>query len=593
LSPRQPRSLRVLWALTAIAAGVLVAAISHAQARIGGAGANLLFWLSITLIVFPAALTLLGQGPKRGERVTLVVSVGLGLYAVKVLRDPFAFTFGDELAHFHNLQEIDRTGELYGTNSILPVTPRYPGLEAVTQGVSETGTDSLFTAGVLMIAAARTAFMLAVYLICERITGSVRSASVAALISTAAPTFLFFSSQFSYESLAVPLAAVAVFTVVRRQSAVDIHEQRRWGALLIVLGTAVSCTHHLTSYALLAFLFLVCVLTSIHERPREAPWLETGVLTAITAAILLFVASDTVGYLSPVLGDALSSIRDTITRETGPRGLFKATGGVEQTPAAERLVALTAVAMLAVAILAGIAAQWRLWRGSAVTTLVAIGSLAYLGTQPARLIPAAWETANRASSVLFVMVGATASAGLLWWLDRSSRRPARRQAVTAAVILWLIAGGIIAGWPESLRLAQPYRVTDAGRTTMPPQVNAAAWARTHLPQTMRIGGQSADAQLLVTVGRMTAFQGINPNVRAVLDGERIEPWHRDVLRQNRIALLATDRRPISANNIGGYFFDRGRPELAAAITAEKFDLATTDRLYDNGPLVIFYVKDLW
>lgn len=588
-----PRSLRVPWVLTAIAAGILLVAVAHARSRTGDGGSDVLFWLSVILIVFPAGLTLAGPAPSRGERVTMIVAVGLGLYAIKVLRDPFAFTFGDELAHFRNLQEIDRTGELYGTNSILPVTPRYPGVEALAQGVSETGTRSLFTAGLILIAAARTVFMIAVYLIFERISGSMRHASLAALICTAAPTFLFFSAQFSYESLAVPLAVTAVFIVVRRQSAVDIHEQRRWGALLVLVGTAIACTHHLTSYALLAFLLTLCLVTSVVEDRRHAPWLATGILTVITLAVLVLVASQTVGYLSPVLADAFRSIQNTLTRESGPRQLFRSTGGVEQTPGIERLVALGAVAMLAVAILGGIAVQWRDFRGRAISIIMAIGALAYLATQPLRLVPAAWETANRASSVLFVMVGATASVGVVWWIDRRNTHPRRREAIAAAVIAWFVAGGIIAGWPESLRMSKPYRATDQGRIVAPPQVEAARWARAHLPPDARIGAQTADAQLLVTVGRRTAVQGIGPNIQGVLDGEQLLPWHRAVLRDNKIGLLATDRRRISANNIAGYFFDRGRPELAPAITTGKFDLPTVDRLYDSGAIVVFNVRELW
>ena len=225
--------------------------------------------------------------------------------------------------------------------------------------------------------------------------------------------------------------------------------------------------------------------------------------------------------------------------------------------------------------------------------IMAGGALAYLATQPLRLVPAAWETANRAGSVLFVMVGATASVALLWWIDRRSSHPRRRQAVGAAVILWFVAGGIIAGWPQSLRMSKPYRATDQGRIVAPPQVEAARWARAHLPKEARIGAQTADAQLLVTVGHRTAIQGIGPNVQGVLDGEQLLPWHRAVLRDNKIGLLATDRRRISANNIAGYFFDRGPPELAPASTTTKFNLPTVDRLYDSGAIVVFNVRELW
>ncbi len=122
------------WLALAAAAGLVFVAGADALSRTGEPGASLLFWPGLALIVFPAALRLTGEEASSGERAATVVLVGLALYGIKVLRDPFAFTFADELAHFHNLQQIEDTGRLFGSNSILPVTPWYPGLESMYGG---------------------------------------------------------------------------------------------------------------------------------------------------------------------------------------------------------------------------------------------------------------------------------------------------------------------------------------------------------------------------------------------------------------------------------------------------------------------------
>lgn len=86
---------------------------------------------------------------------------------------------------------------------------------------------------------------------------------------------------------------------------------------------------------------------------------------------------------------------------------------------------------------------------------------------------------------------------------------------------------------------------------------------------------------------------MNPDIRGVLDAERLEPWQTELLRRERISIIVSDRRTVSADNIAGYFFDVRPPELAPATTTSKFDLASVDRLYDSGDIVIFEVGGLW
>lgn len=581
------------WVLLLAAAGITCVAGADALSRSGAAGGSPLFWLGLGLIVFPAALRLTGEQAGSGERAATVVMVGLALYATKVLRDPFGFTFGDELAHLHNVQEIIATGGLFGSNSILPVTPRYPGLESAAAAVAAGGGVSGFAAGVSVIAAGRVVFMLGVYLTYERLTGSARLAGLGTLIAAAAPTFLFFSAQFSYESLAVPLAGVALFALVRRLDAEGRREQRRWGALVVLAAAGVVPTHHVTAYALALLLLAVCLLHLPLGRARRAPWVITAIVAAMAAAWLAFVASRTVGYLSPVIDDAVDQVVDTITRESETRTLFRSESGVSQTPLGERIVAIVAVGLLALAVVGGLRVAWRDWRRSPVLTVLGLAALAYLASLPLRVVPAAWETASRAGSFLFIGVGVTAAAALVRFLDRGPAARRGPRILAASAVTLFVAGGVIAGWPSSLRLAQPYRVAVDGTTLEPPAVAAARWSRETLGPGRRVGAQDADARLLLVEGRQTALQGVGPDIRGVLDAERLEPWQTALLRDERIGILVTDRRTVSADNIAGYFFDVGAPELAPAPTTAKFDRAGVDRLYDSGDIVIFDVRGLW
>ena len=149
------------------------------------------------------------------ERLATVVVVGMGLYAVKVLRDPFAFTYGDEFSHLRNLQSILASGRSSAELDPADHSP-LPGPRDARRAVSRAAGHVRLRCGGdddRRWAAADDAR--ASTLLYDRLTGSPRVAGLGALVYAATPNFLFWSSQFAYESLALPLATVALFLAIR------------------------------------------------------------------------------------------------------------------------------------------------------------------------------------------------------------------------------------------------------------------------------------------------------------------------------------------------------------------------------------------
>jgi hypothetical protein len=242
----------------------------------------------------------------------------------------------------------------------------------------------------------------------------------------------------------------------------------------------------------------------------------------------------------------------------------------------------------------GLRTVWTTFRGRPPVLLLAVAAVAYLATQPLRLVPAAHETAARASEFLCLGVALTlALSGLERWTT-GHVRSAGRLAV-AGLAGFLVMGGFLVGWPPELRLSQPYRIAAGDRTIEPPAVSASRWARSALGQANGIAAEQADARLLQAYGRQRALAGVYPDVEGFLHARKLEPWHGRLIREEGLRYAAVDRRRISADALLGYFFldpgtQNARPFGVGAVN--KLDRERADRLYDNGALVVYDIESL-
>jgi hypothetical protein len=284
-----------------------------------------LFWAGVLLVFTPAAWRLIGARVARGERVLLVVMEGSALYLAKVIREPSSFSFSDEFAHWRNAENALHLGHLFGFNPLIPATARYPGLTDVTVAVARLTGLSIFSSGTIVIGVARVLLCLALFLLLERLAGP-RVAGIGVLIYFANPNFLYWSAQFAYESLAVPLLFFALWLAVR--AGAD-HQRAGWRLACLIAISAVVVTHHLASYAL-ALILCGWTLAAWLRRWRGVRCYSPAGLAAFAAgaaaAWLALVAPGTVSYLGPVLSRALSGAMGLLLHRQTSRQLFTSGG---------------------------------------------------------------------------------------------------------------------------------------------------------------------------------------------------------------------------------------------------------------------------
>lgn len=585
----EPRTLGWVPVLVAIASiGLLLISIANAGARSMSSGSQTLFWLGLILVYAPIAARLAHEAPRRLERLSLVALLGLALYLVKVFRDPFGFTFADELVHAPNADAIIRTHHLFHANSILASTPYYPGLESVTAALSSLSGLTVFGAGLIVIGVARLMIVIALFLLVERLLGSARAGGLAVAVYAANSNFVFFTAEFSYESLALPLLVVALFAYAEWREAS--RNKPLYAAAVVLVTFAIVTTHHLTSYAL-AVTFVAISIASLRSGGRHRPPLAFATFAVGAALAWLFVvASATVGYLSPVLSNAFHSILQTISGERAPRQLF---GGKSSDSSSggsgliERAAALGGVALLLIHYPFGAREIWRRHRRDPFAIVIAIGGGLVFATYALRFAPNAWETANRSTEFLFLGLALVVPLAIL---HLGARLSAIGLALAAAVVLTIMfAGGVVSGWTPSLRLSQPYEIEADGHPIPAEGRAMAAWAAQRLGPGRRYAASEADARLLATYADGFALSGRHPDVNDLLQSEGLDSWEVPLLRSNHVRYVVTDRRTRSFDNSAGYFFgfrngprrDEQLPRSAIA----KFQ--QFNRIFDSGDIVIY------
>lgn len=589
-----------LPALSIVAAcGLLLVSLADTAARNGIFWAQVLFWVGVLVLFFPVAARLTSADTRR-ESMGLVLVLGIGLYIVKVLHSPIAFTFHDEFAHLRTAQDIFTSGHLFHENPLQPVSALYPDLEIVTTALAHLSGLPIFIVGLIVLGLARLLLVLALYLLFLQVSGSTRVAGIGAALYMANPNFVFWSAQFSYESLALPIAVLVLYLLVRRQQ----HSAPgRLGLTFLIfpLLAVVITTHHLTSYLLAGFLCLWEIAAYWLRRrgavDRTSPGL-LAVLTLVGSAVwLIYVATITVGYLAPHFeGAILELARNILSGQLAGRQLFHSSTGTVS-PLWERLTGIASAGFILLAMPLGLWGVWRRFRDRAIAVVLAIGALGYPASLAFRFTGQGWEIANRASESLFVALSFVLAVGTVHlWL----RRPFRRTR-SLVFVLWasvIFTGGIIAGWPPSWRLPGPYLVADGPRSIDTRNVSASRWVRAYLGPNNHVAADSIDNLLLGSYGEQNIEITLNGGVDVsyLFLATQIGPQERALIRQGKIRYAVVDRR-LTTGRPWGVQFDGTSPRIdkfldrpVAPQLFTKFDRAPKiSRIFDNGAIQIFDV----
>ena len=601
----------IAYASLTASVGLMLAAQAQIAGMHNGAYSLALYWGGTAAIAFPAALRIAWPYTPPRESLVLILIMGMGLYGVKILHSPLHFSEYDEFLHWNTALNIMEEQHLFGANSLLPISPLYPGLEIVATALSNLSGLSIFACGLLVIGIGKVIFLSALFFIAEALTGSPRVAALACIVFMSNANFSTFHATFAYESLAYVLMALTILTALRLAS------DDPYPKLHLLTGAAfaivLAVTHHLTSYLTTAFLAAFTLLKSMEKRPAKGVALLAllaGVSLTAGAAWWRFTGGTGSGYLGPVLQQGFEEFFALLTSPGHARAPFQGADGAQQ-PLLSRYTAIASYLIICLGLctgffrslsLAGGAIQrpgFRItWTNSGLV-LFTLLTLLYPFSILLRLTQSGWEIGNRLgtfASLGVCIVVAIAIAGL--WQGRSSSR--LRTAAIASILTIMVLGGGIVGWGANA-VNYPYRVSADARSVEPLGIGAAEWSRLWLGPGQRFATDRINQLLLATYGRQIAITSLQTKagISGILFAKELTSEEVNVIKETATGYVMIDLRLTTALPTHGVYVDSGEipevhripPEPAALLKFDK--LRGVSRPFDNGATIIYDVRSLY
>ncbi|HTK08032.1 MAG TPA: hypothetical protein VL485_12740 [Ktedonobacteraceae bacterium] len=600
--------------------GLFSIAYAFILARDGKPGLEIFFLLGLLFVFAPPLVRLLSAIPSRFECIAIVCSTSLVLYIIKIQCSPSYFSFFDEFLHWHTANDILKTGHLYTSNTLLPVSPYYPGLEMVTNAFSTLSDLNIFYSAIIVIGVARLVMVLSLYLLNEHLLSSSRMAGIASIIYMGNPHFLIFDAQYGYESLALPLMTFVLFTLTPHQAITarlnslgssplqkrftrarrtllrgDLH--RITIIALLVLG-AVVVTHHVTDFFFDGILILwaissICLRFTPLHRSYLARIAVVGV--ALSVLVALQAGNPVVGYISSFIGIALNELGHIVTGTGSAKPLFQSYNG-HPTGAWERILTSTSQLLVLSGLPLGLLCLWPRFRGNALLCTFGVLAFCYPLVQVFRFTTSGSELVDRSAAFLFIPISTILSIAIaqLWPLRQITRL--HISSITAALSVMMIGSIVLATGSDLSVLPGPYMVIADARSIEAEGIQVATWTHTYLGPNNRIATDRINQVLMGTYGDQQIVTNIadHIDIAPIFLSPQLGPDQTWIITHAHVRYLVADMRLTRSLPLLGFYYEQdeqGAYKHREPINPEDLTKFATvpqiNKIFDSGDIVIY------
>lgn len=552
------------------------------------------FWAGMLTAFLPALVVTLSDRPgSRIRRLSLLV-VAVTLTTPSLLLRLDGPLYHDEFPHWREVQAILETGRAFQPVSIVPVLADFPGLHALAAVFVLVSGAGGWLVCVVVLVIAHLLTLLGVFVLGERLSGSERVGGVTAVVYALNPSYLYFDSQFAYESLAICFFVWALVFLA------DIAGPSPWRPALaaVMVALATVATHHLSTLALLAMMLLLTLARTIAWRRGQSRSVAaaTAVVTLATATAALFwvlvVARGTLTYLAPYPKSAVEQLYSIANGSGRSRTLYAGT----TVPSYEQVAAFAAPVLVGAA---AVLAWWDAWRCRALTataTALNVFGMLYFVSIPLILTSAGAEGARRTWAFSFIGLAVLTAPWLAGVVDRLGSPVGRLSSwagVLAATVVVLI-GNVSAGLNPHYRFPGPATYGVETRTTTAESIALARWLRNTAGPNARVVSDRLTGLALTSVGAADLAVGsAGFPVWQLYIGRSAPPAALvQQLRTSRYQYLVIDRR-LATSLIEVSYFNisepdwKSRPPFTAA-DLNKFDtFPWTPKVYGSTHFAVY------
>jgi hypothetical protein len=450
------------------------------------------FWLGMLLLELPLAGLTARRATSPAARTALLVLLGVVSYAPKLLRDPTSPVYHDEFAHWRETYDILATGKLFGPSPIVPIIARYPGLHAATAALVHATGLTIWQAATVLLLLCHVTLVLGIAALAQAVGLDNRTASLIAIMYSLNSSFLYFDTEFSYESMAITLTVWTLVAYVRALRSQPGEGRAGWCVITVLLSVGTVVTHHLSAFTLVLIMAFLSLALSVSWLARRQGWVRTACtawgLTLITALALgawfHFVAPATMSYLSPYLGQGFSELMQVASGAGSGRQLFGASLSPwwEQKSAYLATVSAFCLAVTGLLMIRARIKSGRLQKGwpRSVLSALALLGLIYFPSTVFILSPSGAEGARRSWAFTWIGLSVLVGPAVVWLIDWAGQRTylwtriGLRAGLTAALATALV-GGTSAGLDASYRFPGPFLYGSDARSVTPELLGAAQW----------------------------------------------------------------------------------------------------------------------
>jgi len=568
--PQRRRPMRtaagVLLLLATVAAGVALIVVAYAMAKHSTSVAHFhVFWAGFALVLIPVVVAG-GRAPGRWTAAGLLVAYGVITMLPKFLMSPNGPVFFDEFGHIRHANDIVASGHLDVPSAYLPILRVYPGLEVLTAWLHDLTGVSTWHVGQALVLVAHCAVLLIVRSIARMAGLGDRAAFFAAIVYSLNPSYMYFDTQYAYESLGLPLcfAAIALAFAIMRTRTV------RAGLFFVVAALAAvgACivTHHVSAAVMVIVLELVSVITPVAGRRSLTPVARWGApvvafLGLIGLALwVTFVAPTTLDYITPHVRGGIRGVveiftgHSTTTTGSARHQLFSGS----TVPPYEKVFAYVAPALAGLAVLGALIQAVRDRRHSRrivlVTPFIVLASL-YFVSLPLALTVDGGETAHRAWGYGYLGIAICAAYAAPFWTRLWVLRARWGWPIVGVVALLAAAvGNIAAGENVLYRFPGPYQFGTDTRSQTPELHRLASWIRANLPQGAKVVTDRFTGEVITSE---TTLDVPNPDESRAYglyrEGDNASPSLRAFLGQHNFRYWILDTRLIDQTPQGKLF----------------------------------------